>query len=110
MSTTQSAHTVLPNGAALAAFAAAAVGAFAMGAVSLLDASGLLTVPALYEPAGGVTGRTTLAVLIWLVTWAVMHHRWRTRDMPTRGVHAVAFVLTVLGILLALPPVWALFG
>jgi hypothetical protein len=30
--------------------------------------------------------------------------------MATSGVHAAAIVLTVLGILLALPPVWSLFG
>ena len=100
---------VLPNGAALAAFAAAGFGAFAMGLISLLDAIGVLPVPTLYAPAGGVTGRTTLAVLIWLIAWAILHRRWKDRDRETGGVHAATIVLTVLGILLALPPIWSLF-
>jgi hypothetical protein len=100
----------LPNGAALAAFGAAGVGAFAMGLISLLNAIGVLPVPTLYGPAGGVTGRTTFAVLIWLGAWVVLHTRWKERDMETGRVHATTIVLTLLGILLALPPVWSLFG
>jgi multisubunit Na+/H+ antiporter MnhG subunit len=100
---------VLPNGAGLAAFAAAGVGAFAMGLISLLDAIGVLPVPTLYAPAGGVTGRTTLAVLIWLIAWAILHRRWKDQDRESGGVHAATIVLAVLGILLALPPIWSLF-
>jgi fumarate reductase subunit D len=109
MSTKEPGPVLLPNGAALAAFAAAGVGAFAMGLISLLNAIGVLPVPTLYGPAGGVTGRTTLAVLIWLSTWAILHRRWRDRDMETGRLHAATILLTVLGIVLALPPVWSLF-
>ncbi len=100
----------LPNGAALAAYMAAAVGAFATGLISLLNAAGVLPVPTLYSPAGGVTGRTTLAALIWLITRAVLHQRWKQRDLEPGRAHAVTVVLALLGILFALPPVWALFG
>jgi hypothetical protein len=110
MSTNEPRAIVLPNGAALAAFAAAGAGAFAMGLISLLNAIGALPVPALYGPAGGVTGRTTFAVLIWLVAWIILHRRWKDRDMETGRVHATTIVLTLLGILLALPPVWSFFG
>jgi multisubunit Na+/H+ antiporter MnhG subunit len=109
MSTRVPSSTGLPNGAALAAFAGAGVGAFAMGLISLLDAIGFLSVPALYGPAGGVTGRTTLAVLICLVAWGILHRRWKDQDLETGGVHTVTMVLTGFGILLALPPVWSLF-
>ena len=110
MSTRETETVALPNGSALAAFVAAGVGAFAMGLISLLDAAGILPVPTLYGPAGGVTGRTTLAVVIWLIGWAVMHNRWKDRDLETGRAHAVMIVLTLLGILCAFPPVWALFG
>lgn len=101
---------LLPNGAALAASVAAGVGAFAMGLISLLNAVGALPVPALYGPAGGVTGRTTLAVLVWLVAWAVLHRRWRDRNAQASRVHAATILLIVMGIVLALPPTWTLFG
>jgi hypothetical protein len=81
-----------------------------MGLVSLLNAAGMLPVPTLYAPAGGVTGRTTLAVLIWLIAWAVLHSQWKDRDMETGRAHTVTIVLTLLGILFAFPPLWALFG
>ena len=110
MSATETRSIAPPNGAALAAFVAAAVGAFATGLISLLNAAGVLPVPTLYAPAGGVTGRTTLAVLIWLIAWAVLHRRWKERDMETGRAHAVIVALTLLGMLFAFPPVWALFG
>ena len=110
MSTHETRTVVIPNGAALAAFVAAGIGAFAMGLVSLLNAVGMLPVPTLYAPAGGVTGRTTLAVLIWLIAWAVLHSRWKDRDMESGRAHTVTIVLTLLGILFAFPPLWALFG
>jgi multisubunit Na+/H+ antiporter MnhG subunit len=110
MSTKEPQAIVLPNGAALAAFAAAAIGAFAMGLISLLNAIGVLPVPTLYGPAGGVTGRTTLAALIWLIAWAILHSRWKARNMETGRIRATTIVLTVLGIVLALPPTWSFFG
>ena len=49
------------NGTAMASFLGAGVGAFAMGAIVLLNETGLFAAPTLYAPAGGVTGRTTIA-------------------------------------------------
>src|SRR5690606_25128686 len=108
--TTHESSQAIPNGSALAAFTAAGIGAFAMGLISLLDAAGVFAVPALYDPAGGVTGRTTLAVLIWLIAWWILHARWRNRDLEAGRMHTIAVLLAVGGIVLALPPVWSLFG
>ena len=99
----------IPNGGAAAAFLAAGIGAFATGLVVLLNEAGVLSVPALFAPAGGVTGRTTLAVVIWLMAWALLHARWRGRDVESRRVGAVTWLLTGLGVLSTFPPVWALF-
>ena len=97
------------NGAAEAAFLAAGIGALAMGAVVLLNEAGLLSVPALYGPAGGVTGRTTVATLVWLVAWAVLHSRWKGREIEPSRIHALTLLLIALGVLGTFPPVWALF-
>ena len=75
------------NGAAVAAFLAAGIGAFAVGVMAILNESGLFEAPALYEPAGGVSGRTTIAVVIWVIAWAVLHSRWRDRQVESRRVH-----------------------
>ena len=107
--TTSALHTDVPNGAALAAFLAAGIGAFTMGLVVILNETGLFAAPALYAPAGGVSGRTTLATAIWLVTWVVLHHRWKARRLDPRPVHVATTTLVFLGLLLTFPPVWSLF-
>jgi hypothetical protein len=96
------------NGAALASFLAAGIGAFAVGFIVILNEAGLFAAPALYTPAGGVSGRTTLAAAIWLIGWAVLHSRWKNRQIESRGVHLLTLILIGLGILLTLPPVWSL--
>jgi hypothetical protein len=96
------------NGPALAAFLGAGIGAFATGLIVVLNEAGIYAAPALYGPAGGVSGRTTFAVVIWLVAWAVLHRRWRGRQMEPGRVYAVAVALTALGILGTFPPFWSL--
>ena len=100
--------TGTPNGAAMAAFLAAGIGAFAVGLFVLLNEMGIFAAPTLYEPAGGVSGRTTFAVVAWLVAWGVLHARWKGRDMGTGPVWLVTAVLTTLGILATFPPFWGL--
>lgn len=96
------------NGPALASLLAAGIGAFTLGFIVILNEASLFAAPTVYAPAGGVSGRTTLAVLIWLVAWGGLHRRWRQRQMEGRGVHVLSWILIGLGILLTLPPVWAL--
>jgi hypothetical protein len=97
-----------PNGAAMAAFLGAAIGAFALGLIVLLNEMGVFTAPTLYGPAGGVSGRTTLAVVAWLLAWAVLHVRWREREVAARPVGIAATLLIALSMLATLPPVWGL--
>jgi hypothetical protein len=99
----------LPNGPVVAAFLAAGVGAFAMGLFVLLNEAGLFAAPSLYGPAGGVSGRTTFAVVTWLIAWAVLHGMWKNRHVEPRAVWAVALGLIALGILATFPPVWGIF-
>lgn len=96
------------NGSAMAAFLGAGIGAFAMGAVVLLNEAGIFAAPALYAPAGGVSGRTTLATIVWLMAWAVLHNRWKAREIAPGRVGAVILILIALGVLGTLPPVWGL--
>ena len=106
--TIQDRQALATNGTALAAFLAAGIGAFAMGLVVILNEVGLFSAPALYSPAGGVSGRTTLAAAIWLVAWAVLHRRWKDRRVEPGRVHAATVALVLLGLLLTFPPVWGL--
>ena len=109
MATTSSSMTPREvNGSAMAALLSGGIGAFAMGAVVLLNEAGLFAAPTLYAPAGGVSGRTTLATIVWLIAWAVLHNRWKSREIAPGGVGAVTLLLVAAGILGTFPPVWAL--
>ena len=94
----------------MAAYLGAAIGAFAMGLVVLLNESGIFTAPSLYPPAGGLSGRTTIAVVVWLVGWVVLHQRWKKRQIETRRTTLLALILIGLGILFTFPPVWSVIS
>jgi len=96
------------NGSAMAAFLGAGIGSFAMGAIVLLNEAGMFGAPTLYAPAGGVSGRTTLATAAWLVAWGLLHYRWKGREIATGRVSALTLILLALGILATFPPVWGL--
>jgi hypothetical protein len=96
------------NGAAMASALAAGVGAFAMGLFVVLNEAGLFAAPTLYGPAGGVTGRTTFATLVWLAAWGVLHARWRAREIAPGRVLVLTLVLIGVGVLETFPPLWGL--
>jgi hypothetical protein len=104
----QSITATATNGSAMASALAAGIGAFAMGLVVILNEAGLFAAPTLYGPAGGVTGRTTLATLLWLAAWGVLHARWRGREIEPGRVIGLTVALIVAGILGTFPPLWAL--
>lgn len=97
------------NGGAVASILAAGIGAFAMGLFVLLNEAGLFAAPALYGPASGVTGRTTLAALVWLAAWALLHARCRRREIAAPGrLFVETLALVAAGVLGTFPPSWAL--
>ena len=99
-------NTETPNGPALAALLAAALGAFAVGLLVILSETRIYEAPALYGPAGGVSGRTTFAAAVWLVAWTVLARAWQGRQLSSRPVYVTAAFLTGVGLLLTFPPFW----
>jgi hypothetical protein len=106
VSHSQSLALVTTNGAAMAAVLGSGVGSFAVAVFVLLNEAGLFAAPTLYGPAGGVTGRTTFATIVWLLAWGVLHMRWKSRDVAPGPVLASTVGLVVLGIIGTFPPVW----
>jgi hypothetical protein len=97
------------NGALWAAILASGIGGFAVGLMVILNESGIFAAPTLYGPAGGVSGRTTIAAVIWLVSWAVLHRLWGDRGIGGGRVTAISAGLILLGLVGTFPPVWSLF-
>ncbi len=108
MTITASERVTVAHGSAMAAYLGAGIGAFAMGAFVLLNEAGLLASPALYAPAGGVSGRTTFATAVWLIAWGALHRRWTGRRVAPGRVWLLTAILTGLGIAGTFPPLWAL--
>mgnify|MGYP005849121627 CR=1 FL=1 len=97
------------NGAAMAAVLGAAIGSFTLGLIVLFKATGLLSIPALYQPAGGVSGRTTLAVVIWLIVWGILHYRWKDQHISYQRTLLLSLILIGGSIVFTFPPLWSLF-
>lgn len=108
MTATEHMHDDVTNGAAMAAFLAAGIGAFMVGLIVIIHEVGNVAIPALYAPSGGASGRTALAVVIWLIAWALLHNMWKKREIPPSRIMSTTVTLIVLGLIFAFPPVWKL--
>lgn len=101
----------LTNGFGAAAVLAAGIGAFTL-AVLAIAADRIASVQRLmvfYKPTGPLSGVTTAAILIWLLTWGILGWRWRNRTVAVGRTNAMALVLLGLSLLLTFPPFVDLF-
>jgi hypothetical protein len=62
-----------------------------------------------YKPAGPLSGKTTLAVLVWLISWAILGNQWKDKDVEFGKIATIALALLLLGILGTFPPFFELF-
>lgn len=96
----------LPNGPGAAAILAAGIGCAAMGILALAgDASAAIgKLLNFYNPVGTLSGVSTLAIIIWLVSWFALARLWGTKTVALGKVNMFAFALLVVGLLLTFPP------
>lgn len=83
-----------PNGGAAAAVLAAAIGSAVLGLVVVLSAASLWLsdVLTLYVPVGPLSGKTTVALLAWLIAWLILHLRWRARQVRFNRVYPLSLL------------------
>lgn len=101
------------NGAAWAAVMAGAIGCLAYGVfIDLAEASKTVSNALnLYKPAGDLSGKTTLAIGVWVVAWIVLHLMWKgTRVRRPAALAAVVVALVLLALLAAFPPFFELLA
>lgn len=89
-----------PNGPPLAAVVSAAFGSFVLGLfTTMAEASEAIKEWLKFKgPVGPLSGKTTLAVVAWLVAWAALGFAWRGKQVNLRTAVIVAAVLIGLGI------------
>jgi hypothetical protein len=96
----------LPNGAVGAAILSAGIGCCALGILAVIADGSKAVAHGLtfYLPTGPLSGVTSTAILVWLITWFILARRWRKKTVAITKVNAVAFVLLALSLLLTFPP------
>ena len=101
-----------PNGPAAAAFVAAGIGSAALGVFTMLAETfeGVGSLMELYAPVGPLSGKTTFAMVVWLVAWGVLHAAWRNKEVSWKMVWTLTLVLVGVGFVLTFPPVFLVFA
>lgn len=101
-----------PEGPVAAAILAGGVGALALGALTTLAEASTTIKDFLswYDPVGPLSGKTTGAVIVWLVSWAVLHGMYRHKAVETRTALTMTLLLIALGVLGTFPVFFQLFA
>ena len=99
------------NGSGAAAILSAGIGAFCIGlfAIAADKSPHIKALTNIYKPTGPLSGVTTVAIVLWLVSWLVLALLWRNRDVRLAPITTLAFVLLGLSFLLTFPPFADLF-
>ena len=102
---------VLTNGSGVAAILAAGIGSFALAVLACAGDKSAAVKNSLifYKPTGPLSGVTTVAIVIWILTWGILEWRWRNRTVAIGRISVVALALLALSLLLTFPPVVDLF-
>ena len=56
---------------------------------------------------GPYSGKETVALLVWLSSWALLHLAWRRRDINLVAAGLIAFLLVGLATTIVWPPITA---
>ena len=107
-----------PNGPVAAAFLAAGVGSLVLGIFVVLnemseDVNQLLRFDEKFGLGSGVgplSGKVTLGVIAYFVSWVILHFVLRGKDVNFRNAFIASLVLVGLGFALTFPPIFLLFA
>lgn len=97
----------IPNGAAAAAILSAGIGCFAVSLCGWLgDAVSVLKhFFNFYHPTGPLSGVTTTAIVVWLLSWFILSRAWQGKNLSMAKINVVAFLFLGAGFLLSFPPI-----
>ena len=102
-----------PNGPLAAALLAGGVGSAALGLLTFFNqvypAGAYSQFLNWYKPVGALSGKSSLAIVAFLLAWLILGLLWRGREVNFKAVATAAFLLLAVGLLGTFPPVWHLF-
>jgi hypothetical protein len=93
------------NGPVAAAMLAGGIGCFFLGLMTSLSESskvieGILTFS---NPVGALSGKTIVAIVFWLVSWAILAGKWKDQSVDFGKIYNVTLILVALGVLGTFP-------
>jgi hypothetical protein len=98
-------------GPAAAAILAAGTGCLVLGLIGPISEA----IPALrnalnwWNPAEPLVGKTTVAVVVWLVSWALLHMMWKDREVDFGRIWKLSAIFIAIGFIGTFPPVFEAF-
>jgi hypothetical protein len=97
----------MANGSGAAAILAAGIGCFVLSVLAFLGdkSAAIKSSLVIYKPTGALSGVTTAAILVWLVSWGILEWRWGKKTVAAGRLGAVALGLMFLSLLLTFPPI-----
>ena len=101
----------IPNGPGAAAILAAGLGCAMVGILAFAAEASrpFANMLNFYNPVGPLSGKTTVAIIVWLAAWFVLSRLWHNKTVALGAINVAAFLLLGIGFLLTFPPFWALF-
>ena len=101
-----------PTGPVAAALLATGIGVFTLGLLTTLSeaSTGIHDFLDLRDDVGPLSGKTILAVVAYLGSWAILHALWRRQNPVLRPILIATAVLIVLGILGTFPTFFQAFA
>ncbi|HEX9925972.1 MAG TPA: hypothetical protein VGD99_25165 [Anaerolineae bacterium] len=106
------AKTQVAIGVASAAFVASGIGCLVIGLMvtGAEMSEGLKNALNWWNPAGPLTGKTGVGVIVWLISWVILHSMWKDKEMEFGKYFTITLILIALGFLLTFPPIFTLFA
>lgn len=98
-------------GPVAAALIAGGIGSTMLGLMTTgaVISSGLKTFLNLWDPAGPLTGKTTMAVLTWLISWAFLNSKLKDKDYDLDKAFKTTLILIGIGVFFTFPLVFDYF-
>lgn len=99
-------------GVASAAFVSSGIGCLVIGLMvtGAEMSEGLKNALNWWNPAGPLTGKTAVGVIVWLVSWAILHSLWKDKEVALARAFTVTLILIALGFVFTFPPIFELFA
>jgi hypothetical protein len=107
----QSETKKLPLGAAAAAMVSSGLGVLTIGILTTSAAalSALKDFLAWYVPTGSLSGKTSIGIAVWLVSWAILSNMWKSKEYDIGKAFKLTMILVAIGVILTFPLVFEAF-